>query len=667
MDEPTSSLTQEDSQRLFEIIRGLKDQGVSIIYISHFLEEIQRVADSYTVLRDGRSVGSGTMEGTALEDIIQLMVGQKFTQLFPRVEHAVGEAVLSLDRLKGTRMAAPVTLTLSKGEILGVAGLIGSGRTEMLRTLFGLDEVEGGTVVVSGAELAGRRPWTRIRHGLGLLSEDRQGEGLAPALSVADNMTLSDLSPYRRRGLLSPARQRRAVADLIGKLKIKAKGPGQKVGDLSGGNQQKVALARLLHQKASVLLLDEPTRGIDVVSKSQIYEWIGGLAREGKAVLFVSSYLPELLGICDRIAVFHRGVLVESRPTSEWDAAGLMAAATVGRASPGKTDRTKERGMSRQRRTGLGRALNLFGPFIGLLLVIALFALIPEVQGRFLRAANFKSVATQSVIVALGALGMTLVIIGGGIDLSAASNIALASVITAYAVNAGAAPLVAVLLGVLTGGLVGLVNGGLVTRLRLVPFIVTMGMMGIARGAAKWIAGNQKIDAPMTWVNELMAKSPRPSWLLLAPGVWIVILFAVAMAVLLKYTVFGRHIFAVGSNEATARLCGIRTNRVKILVYAVSGLFCGLSGVMEFSRLTVGDPTVAVGLELDIIAAVVIGGGSLSGGEGSILGTMVGVLIMSFLRNGCTMMGWPNYIQEIIIGAIIIVAVALDRLRHRTE
>ena len=321
--------------------------------------------------------------------------------------------------------------------------------------------------------------------------------------------------------------------------------------------------------------------------------------------------------------------------------------------------------MSRQRSSGLTKALNIVGPFVGLLLVIALFSAIPEVQGRFLRFANFKSVATQSVIVALGALGMTLVIVSGGIDLSAASTIALASVIVAYAVNAGAPPLVAALLGVLTGGLIGLANGTLVTRLRLVPFIVTMGMMGIARGAAKWIAGNQKIDAPMTWVNELMAKSPRPSWLLLAPGVWLVVLFAAATALLLRSTVFGRHVFAVGSNEPTARLCGIRTDRVKVLVYSLSGLFCGLSGVMEFSRLTVGDPTVAVGLELDIIAAVVIGGGSLSGGEGSILGTMVGVLIMSFLRNGCTMMGWPNYIQEIIIGAIIVVAVALDRLRHR--
>jgi ribose transport system permease protein len=321
--------------------------------------------------------------------------------------------------------------------------------------------------------------------------------------------------------------------------------------------------------------------------------------------------------------------------------------------------------MSRQRRPSLGKALNIFGPFIGLVLVIALFSLIPEVQGRFLRFANFKSVATQSVIVALGALGMTLIIISGGIDLSAASNIALSSVIAAYAVNAGLPPLAAVALGVATGGIVGLANGALVTRLRLVPFIVTLGMMGIARGAAKWIAGNQKIDAPMTWINELMAKTPHPPWLLLAPGVWIVIIFAVVLALVLRSTVFGRHVFAVGSNEATARLCGIRTDRVKVLVYALAGLFCGLSGVMEFSRLTVGDPTVAVGLELDIIAAVVIGGGSLSGGEGSILGTMIGVLIMSFLRNGCTMMGWPNYIQEIIIGAIIVIAVTLDRLRHR--
>ena len=318
-----------------------------------------------------------------------------------------------------------------------------------------------------------------------------------------------------------------------------------------------------------------------------------------------------------------------------------------------------------KKKTKLQSLINLLAPFLGLILVIAIFSSIPDVQSRFLRLANLKSVATQSVIVALGALGMTVIIISGGIDLSAASNIALSSVITAFAINAGIPPLISLILGIAAGGFIGFINGGLITELRLVPFIITLGMMGIARGVAKWIAGNQKIDAPLTWVNELMAKSPRPAWLWLAPGVWLMIVLAVAMAIFLRYTVFGRHVFAIGSNEATARLCGVRTKRAKIIIYTLAGLFCGLSGVMEFSRLTVGDPTVAVGLELDIIAAVVIGGGSLSGGEGSILGSMIGVFIMSFLRNGCTMMGWPNYIQEIIIGVIIVAAVSLDQIRHR--
>ncbi len=311
--------------------------------------------------------------------------------------------------------------------------------------------------------------------------------------------------------------------------------------------------------------------------------------------------------------------------------------------------------------------LNWIGPFIGLILVLVIFASMPEIQDRFLRIANIKSVATQSVIVALGALGMTLIIISGGIDLSAASNIALASVTTAYAINAGVSLPWAILIGLLTGGMVGLINGFLITSLRLVPFIVTLGMLGIARGIAKWIAKNQKIDAPLTWINDLMSSSPRPSWLFLAPGVWVMIIFAVLMAVVLRYTVFGKHVFAVGSNEATARLCGIRINRTKVAIYGTAGLFCGMSGVMQFSRLTVGDPTVAVGLELDIIAAVVIGGGSLSGGSGSILGSMIGVFIMAFLRNGSNMMGWPNYIQEIIIGGIIVIAVALDQIRHRKK
>ena len=303
------------------------------------------------------------------------------------------------------------------------------------------------------------------------------------------------------------------------------------------------------------------------------------------------------------------------------------------------------------------------GPFLGLLLVIAVFAALSDTPGQYLAPRNFRIVASQTVIVALGAIGMTMIIISGGIDLSVGSAIALTGVVTALGIGAGWSPIVAVLAGVLTGAVIGVVNGFAITGLRVVPFIATLGMLGIARGVAKWLAGQQTVNVPDTWVNNLAVTFPSPSWLLVAPGVWLAVFLAIAMAVVLRKTVFGRRIFALGSNEAAARACGIATNQLKVWIYGLAGLFFGLAGVMQMSRLRQGDPTVAVGTELDIIAAVVIGGASLNGGEGSILGSMIGALVMAFLRNGCQQMGWPNYIQEIIIGAIIVVAVAIDRFR----
>lgn len=333
MDEPTSSLTLEDTKRLFEIIGRLKNQGVSIIYISHFLEEVREVADRFTVLRDGKKIHTGPMEEASLDDLIQMMVGQKFVEMFPRVEHSIGDVVLRLNGLKGRKMQAGIDLSLCRGEILGVAGLIGAGRTETLRAVFGLDPIERGFLTVGGVKSTKGAVWTRINQGMGLLSEDRQQEGLALSLSIADNLTLSCFAPYQKFGLLNLKRRKKIVEESIERIKIKAQDPQQPVFALSGGNQQKVAFGRLLHQNAEILLLDEPTRGIDVLSKAQIYEWMGNLAVEGKAIVFVSSYFPELLGVCDKIAVFHRGKLVDIRPAAEWDTQSLMTAATLGRSS----------------------------------------------------------------------------------------------------------------------------------------------------------------------------------------------------------------------------------------------------------------------------------------------------------------------------------------------
>jgi ribose transport system permease protein len=307
----------------------------------------------------------------------------------------------------------------------------------------------------------------------------------------------------------------------------------------------------------------------------------------------------------------------------------------------------------------------LLGPFLGLIGVCALFAaLVPD---TFLSVYNFQTVAAQTVIVGLGALGMTFVIVSGGIDLSVGSLIALSSVVTALALRHEWPPLPAALAGVASGAVAGLINGGLITQLRVVPFIVTLGTMGIARGLAKWLAEEQKIDAPAAWLADAMAKTPSPAWLFMSYGTWVMFGLAVFMGFVLRRTVFGVHTYAVGSSEATARLCGVRVPRVKVAIYVLSGLFAGLAGVMQFARLTVGDPTTAVGKELDIIAAVVIGGTSLSGGTGGVSGSLIGAFLMSVLANGCTLTGVPNYVQEIVIGAIIIVAVAVDKWRQNQQ
>jgi ribose/xylose/arabinose/galactoside ABC-type transport system permease subunit len=308
--------------------------------------------------------------------------------------------------------------------------------------------------------------------------------------------------------------------------------------------------------------------------------------------------------------------------------------------------------------------LNRFAPLIGVALVYLLFAMIgPD---TFSSAKNLETIARQSSIVGMAALGMTMVIILGGIDLSAGSVIALSTVVIAALLQLHCPPLFAALGGVIAGMLCGVINGTLITRLKLVPFIVTLGTLLVVRGAAKGLAHEQKIDAPLTWLNNLTAAlGPDQKFMLAPPGVWLLLALALVIGVLLHYTRLGRHIFAIGSNELTARLCGVNIERVKLIVYALCSAFAGLAGVLQFSRLTVGDPTVAIGLELDVIAAVVIGGGSLNGGEGSVIGSIAGAVIMTLIRAGCSQMGLPNWVQEIVTGAIIVAAVTLDRLRHR--
>jgi ribose transport system ATP-binding protein len=334
LDEPTSSLTQDDIENLFALIRRLRNDGHAIVYISHFLEEVEAIADRFTVLRDGRCVGGGPIAEGPIEEMITMMVGRQVRDLYPRSSRQPGDVAVDLQDLAGTISPRSASLQLHRGEVLGIAGLVGAGRTELIRAVFGLDPVRHGHIRV-GTSIGPASPASRWRQGVGMVSEDRKNEGLALSLSLADNVTLPRLKGLGPCGLVTPTRQQDACRPWLERLTIRCASPAQRVVHLSGGNQQKVAIARLLHADVDVLLMDEPTRGIDVGSKAQIYRLIDALAtadpetgRPAKAVLMVSSYLPELLGVCDRVAVMCRGRLGPARPRSAIDEHQIMLEAT---------------------------------------------------------------------------------------------------------------------------------------------------------------------------------------------------------------------------------------------------------------------------------------------------------------------------------------------------
>ena len=327
LDEPTSSLTRDDTQHLFEVIARLREQGVSIIYISHFLEECRAVADRYLVLRDGASVAAGIMAEASEAELIRHMVGREVDDLYPRSVHEAGEVVLSVKDLAGSPLPRSVNLELRAGEVLGIFGLVGSGRTEFLRCLFGLDRHVRGSIAINGQAVSKPDPGTAWKRGEGLVSENRKEEGLLLVRDIADNLVMPSLDRFARFGILNNRGQHDAADEWIDRLKVRCQGSRQAIGELSGGNQQKIAIGRLLHHGCEIIILDEPTRGIDVGAKALIYQLIDEQAQAGKAVLVVSSYVPELLGICDRLATMCRGTLGEPRPVSEWDEHKVIASA----------------------------------------------------------------------------------------------------------------------------------------------------------------------------------------------------------------------------------------------------------------------------------------------------------------------------------------------------
>ena len=731
MDEPTSSLADHEVAILFGVIRQLKDSGVSVIFVSHKLNELFAVCQRVTVMRDGRTVLVASLTEVSKLKLVTTMIGRElespvaeqtgFHEIADTHRKQKDKSLLDVKNLAVGRRVSDVSFDVHPGEIVGLAGLLGSGRTESLRTVFGADQPDSGQMHYRGAPFAPRNPADGIAAGIGFCSEDRKLEGIVPDMSVRENLTLVLLPRLARAGILDEEEQRKIVNAFIERLRIKCTSPDQQIRELSGGNQQKVLLARWLCMNPKLLILDEPTRGIDVGAKEEIQALIGQLAAEGLGVLMVSSEIEEIVEGSDRVFVVREGRTVvkldgaaitegaimgamaetmeASPPDGDSNQRGDHAAANVSDADPSGEDHcsasffdnqanqkplqasaTAEifdvpKLVSNQRTTVQHAGAETPGRqrdwlklvrrhgTLAALVVLILFnlAFTPHFATWETLFVNLTQVCT---IVIVG-VGMTLVIGSGGIDLSVGSLMAIAGALAPIIFLGKIVPLptgvgvtLAFVLPVLVAGMFGWFNGWLITRFKIQPIVATLVLFIAGRGLAQVLTnGNlQVFREPSFQVIGLGRVFGIP-----AQSILMVILVAIATWVLQR-TVFGRQLLAIGGNTEAARLSGVPVNRIKQAVYALSGVCAGIAGLIVIAINSSSDANlVGLGMELDAIAAVAVGGTPLLGGQAYLLGTLVGALIIQLVRYTLLANGVPDAAAQVVKAAIIVGAVFLQR------
>jgi len=678
MDEPTASLGQVDVTRLERLIRQLADEGVAIVYVSHRLDEVLRLADRVTVLRDGRRVAALAAGQVTGPELIRLMVGRDIEQTTRASAPTAGEELLAVERLSVRDHERPggyrlrnVSLTVRRGEIVGLAGLIGAGRSDLLLALVGaLDRPVEGRIQVGRRGYTPRDPAIARRAGLVLLPEERALQGILPHQPVLSNITVGSLERVSYWGWIDRDRETAAGTDLMARTGVRAASPGVAIATLSGGNQQKALLARCLFASPSVLLLDEPTRGIDLAAKAEIYRLIRELAERGFGIVVCSSELPEILTLCHRIVVFRQGESVATLNRDDATEERILAAASpssaVTESVPAPPTPTKPGSPSRPIIARLWRHASLAG-----LVAVAILAVVfsPVRAGRvvFLDIGNLTDILRQVAEKGILAAGMTPVIISGGIDLSVGAILALAATQSALLlVHGGHGVFLTCLVVLGTGALVGLLNGGITAKWRIQPFIVTLATMSAARGVARYISGGAAVplafgpgaapEAFRALAGSIVPYVPVPA---------VVFLGAIgATHVLLSRTRSGRYIYAIGDSEPAARLSGVRVAGQKTAVYVICAVFAAAAGLIHCAQLEQGNPNDGVAYELDAIAAVVIGGTSLSGGVGTAGGTLVGTLIIGIINNSMGLNNIDANLQLILKGVVILGAVWLQSRRR---
>ncbi len=668
LDEPTASLSVTEAEKLFEVIHAVREAGVTIVYISHRLGEITSLATRVTVLRDGRKAGTLRMAESSREEMIRMMVGRDLSQLYPRNETEPGEIVLDVAGWRVGDHVNGVDLTVRRGEIVGLAGLVGSGCSELALSLFGALRPTGGTATLAGRPIGGHGPRHNMRRGVALVPEDRRAEAVFETLTLRENLSLSNLDALSTAGWVRRRAERRQAAGLLDRLHVASTGTEQRIGDLSGGNQQKVVIGRWLARGAELYIFDEPTAGVDVGSKVEIYRQINDLVAGGAAVLLISSDFDELLELCDRVLVVVDGKITREVPYGTADLARLTYWAAGGEAAEAaaEAERAAGRDAAATARERPGRASRLtsarsvtIGAMIAILLAIGVMA------PGFFQPENLFDVLKQGSVISLVAVALTCALAVGGFDLSVGANAQLVANVTAGAVLGGLALPVTIVSGVLIGAAVGLVNGLAIVLLRVPSFVATLGMLFLLMGITLQVNGG---------LARTVQTAGNESFLMLGQGyagpvpvsLVIVVLVAVAMWVLLKRTGFGLRLYAVGGGPKAAAIRGVSGPRLTLLAFVVSGAVAGFAGVLQASYSsgsTAADSSLSV--LVAALAAAFLGSTISSSREFDVVGTTIAAMFVTAVGNGLILNGLSNLVLPGVQGAILVAAVLVAVIRER--
>ena len=655
LDEPTSALTLKEIENLFGQIRRLRDQGVGIVYVSHRLEEVLEICDRVTIMRDGKTIETQPTGELTMDRVVALMVGRELGQIFAKRAVPIGDQRLRVEHATGKAGAfRDISIEVRAGEIVGLYGFVGAGRSEFAQALFGLEPLASGAVAIDGQPVTIRSPREAVLEGLAYVPEDRLVQGVFRNHSLRTNVSVASLRGLSRLGWIRGRAEADVVAQVIRDTNVRAESPEQPVGTLSGGNQQKVVFGRWQSTAPKVLLLDEPTRGVDVGAKSELHKLICDLAEQGTAILLISSELPEIVAMSDRVVTFSEG-----KQTGDFDPKRDGEAAIAAAAVP----RAHEVGAKPEAHPlgALARVLQFREAGLLAFIVVLSGAMTLLRPDAFANAQNFFDILASAALPAIMAQGAMLIICAGGIDISVGSMMGLTAAIAAIAVKAGWPPLLCLALAIALGITFSLMNGGIALSARIHPIIVTLAGISIYRGMMRIVTGNREV------------MQLPPGYRALAEGTllgvpklcYYVVAVTLVAHILLRYTLPGRRVLALGNSETAARLIGLSKTRLTLFVFAVSGALVGLTAVLYPGYYGKVQANTGMGMELKAIAAAVIGGTNILGGRGSALGTLLGAFLVALLYNMLILLEASSYWQNIFVGGLILAAVSLDALLQR--